>query len=49
MDEPYVSASVIIPDSYVGTVMDLARERRGVYVRTDYPAKGRVMIHYKCR
>ena len=47
MDEPYVSASVIIPDTYVGTVMDLARDRRGVYVRTDYPAKGRVMIHYK--
>ena len=47
MDEPFVSASVIIPDSYVGTVMDLARDRRGVYVRTDYPARGRVMIHYK--
>ena len=47
MDEPFVNASVIIPDSYVGTVMELARERRGVYVRTDYPAKGRVMIHYK--
>ncbi len=46
-DEPFVSASVIIPSLYVGTVMDLARERRGVYVRTDYPAKDRVMIHYK--
>ncbi len=47
MDEPMVAASVIIPSLYVGTVMDLARERRGVYVRTDYPAKDRVMIHYK--
>ena len=47
MDEPMVAASVIIPSHYVGTVMDLARERRGVYVRTDYPAKDRVMIHYK--
>ena len=35
MDEPFVDASVIIPATYVGTVMDLARDRRGVYVRTD--------------
>ncbi|MEO7715956.1 MAG: translation elongation factor 4 [Capsulimonas sp.] len=47
MDEPMVAASVIIPSHYVGTVMDLARERRGVYIRTDYPARDRVMIHYK--
>ena len=47
MDEPFVDASIIIPSTYVGTVMDLARDRRGVYVRTDYPARDRVMIHYK--
>ena len=47
IEEPLVAASIIIPSTYVGTVMDLARERRGVYVRTDYPAKDRVMIHYK--
>jgi len=47
MDEPYVTASVIIPATYVGAVMDLARERRGIYIKTDYPAKDRVMIFYK--
>ncbi len=47
MDEPYVNASVIIPSSFVGTVMDLGRERRGVYVKTEYPAKDRVILHYK--
>jgi len=47
MDEPYVTASIIIPSTYVGTVMDMARERRGVYLRTEYPAKERVMIFYK--
>jgi GTP-binding protein LepA len=47
MDEPYVTASVIIPSTYVGAVMDLARERRGIYLRTEYPAKDRVMIFYK--
>ncbi len=47
MDEPYVTASVIIPSTYVGAVMDLARERRGIYIKTEYPAKDRVMIYYK--
>ena len=47
MDEPYVTASIIIPTTYVGTVMDLARDRRGIYLRTEYPAKDRVMIFYK--
>ena len=47
MDEPYVTASIIIPSTYVGTVMDLARDRRGIYLRTEYPAKDRVMIFYK--
>ena len=47
MDEPYVTASIIIPSTYVGTVMDMARDRRGIYLRTEYPAKDRVMIYYK--
>ena len=47
MEEPYVTASVIIPSIYVGTVMDLARERRGVYIKTEYPARDRVMVFYK--
>jgi GTP-binding protein LepA len=47
MDEPYVTASIIIPSTYVGQVMDMARDRRGVYLRTEYPAKDRVMIFYK--
>ncbi len=47
MDEPYVTASIIIPSTYVGQVMDLARDRRGIYLRTEYPAKDRVMIFYK--
>ncbi len=47
MDEPYVTASIIIPSAYVGQVMDMARDRRGIYLRTEYPAKERVMIFYK--
>jgi len=47
IEEPYVNATVIIPSTYVGTIMDLARDRRGVYVKTEYPARDRVMLHYK--
>jgi GTP-binding protein LepA len=47
IEEPLVNASVIVPTTYVGTIMDLARDRRGVYVRSEYPARDRVMLHYK--
>jgi len=32
--EPYIRASIIIPDTYMGTVMNLCMERRGI--NTDY-------------
>ncbi len=42
--EPYIKASIIIPDKYIGPVMDLCRERRGENVRFDYISKGRVEV-----
>ncbi|MBC8142612.1 MAG: elongation factor 4 [Armatimonadetes bacterium] len=47
VEEPYVEAMVIVPTEYVGTVMEMARERRGEFGRMEYPAPGRVMLHYK--
>src|SRR5205823_889507 len=47
IEEPYVDATVFIPSTYVGTVMDLARDRRGEFVRMDHPAPDRVVLHYK--
>jgi len=47
VEEPYVEAMVIVPTEYVGTVMDMARERRGIMGRMEYPAPGRVMLHYE--
>ena len=47
IEEPMVDATVIIPSTYVGTIMDLARDRRGIYVKTEYPARDRVMLHYR--
>jgi GTP-binding protein LepA len=47
IEEPYVDATVFIPSGYVGTVMDLSRDRRGIFVRMDHPAPDRVMLHYQ--
>ena len=47
MEEPYVDATVLMPLQYFGTVMDLCRDRRGEYVKPEYPAPDRVILHYK--
>jgi GTP-binding protein LepA len=43
-EEPYIRASILIPERYVGTVMKLCMERRGVNSRLNYPAPGRIEI-----
>ena len=47
IEEPYVEATIIVPTDYVGTVMEMGRERRGIYGHMEYPAPGRVMLHYQ--
>jgi GTP-binding protein LepA len=47
VEEPYVEATIIVPTEYVGTVMDMGRDRRGIFGRMEYPAPGRVMMHYE--
>ena len=47
VDEPYVDAMIIVPDGYVGAVMDMGRDRRGILGKMEYPAPGRVMLHYQ--
>ena len=42
--EPYIKASIIIPDKYIGPVMDLCLEKRGGNIKFDYISKGRVEI-----
>ena len=46
-DEPFVDATVILPAIYVGTIMDLCRDRRGEFVSMEYPATDRVMLRYR--
>ena len=44
--EPYVKASIMVPNDYVGTVMELCQEKRGKFVNMEYLTTHRVMISY---
>ncbi|MCL2497365.1 MAG: translation elongation factor 4 [Symbiobacteriaceae bacterium] len=46
MAEPYVKATIITPDTYIGTVMELVQERRGTYDHLDYLDPHRAMLIY---
>ena len=45
-EEPFIRASIMIPERYVGVVMKLCMERRGVNSRLNYPTTGRVEIAF---
>jgi len=46
IEEPAVDATIMCPQEYVGTVMTLCQERRGIFKKTEYPSTNRVMIYY---
>jgi GTP-binding protein LepA len=45
--EPYVKASIMTPNEYVGTIMELCQEKRGAFINMEYLTTQRVMISYK--
>jgi GTP-binding protein LepA len=42
--EPYIKTSILIPERYMGAVMELCLERRGENSRFNYPTQGRIEI-----
>jgi GTP-binding protein LepA len=46
VEEPVVSSTIMVPQEYVGAVMTLCQERRGIYRKTEYPTPQRVILHY---
>jgi GTP-binding protein LepA len=44
--EPFIRASILMPERYMGAVMKLCMERRGVNSRFHYPTPGRVEITF---
>jgi GTP-binding protein LepA len=47
IDEPFVKATVIVPNDFVGAIMELSQEKRGVFKNMSYLDEKRVMIHYE--
>lgn len=46
IEEPLVEADIMTPESYIGSIMELCQERRGVYKDMTYLDKKRVTIKY---
>ena len=46
MEEPVVNANVMTPPAYIGAIMELCQEKRGVFVDMKYLEETRVEMHY---
>ncbi|MEG6614847.1 translation elongation factor 4 [Peptococcaceae bacterium 1198_IL3148] len=46
MEEPFVKATIMVPKDFVGSVMELCQERRGVFKNMEYLGMTRVMLVY---
>ncbi len=46
-EEPFVKASLIAPQEYVGNIMDLCQARRGEFKNMEYLDANRVELHYE--
>ncbi len=47
MEEPVVSAEIMVTSDYVGAIMTLCQERRGVYLSMEYLEETRALIKYE--
>ncbi|WP_420807552.1 translation elongation factor 4 [Brochothrix thermosphacta] len=47
VEEPYVNASIMVPNEYVGAVMELTQRKRGNFITMDYMDDIRVNVKYE--
>ena len=47
MEEPMVNAEVMVTSEYIGAIMDLCQERRGIYVSMEYMEESRALLKYE--
>ena len=45
--EPYIRGRILMPQEFVGGVINLAQERRGIQVNMEYPSPKRVLLEYE--
>ena len=47
IEEPYVKATMMVPNDYVGAVMEICQKKRGNFIDMEYIDETRVSIHYE--
>ena len=46
IEEPYVTATIILPKEFTGAIMDLCQNKRGIFNNMEYLEETRAMLHY---
>jgi len=47
IEEPYVTASIMTPEDYVGVIMELCQTKRGIFQNMQYISDNRVQLTYE--
>ncbi len=47
IEEPWVTLDIITPKDYIGSIMSLVQDKRGVYKNTEYLDQERAILHYE--
>ncbi|KKS70186.1 MAG: Elongation factor 4 [Candidatus Magasanikbacteria bacterium GW2011_GWE2_42_7] len=50
IEEPWMDVDIIVPENFIGNIMSLVAERKGIYANTEYLSAGssqRAMLHYQ--
>ena len=47
IEEPYIFTNIIAPAEYVGAIMELCQNKRGIYKSIDYIDATRINVHYE--
>ncbi|MCQ6266286.1 translation elongation factor 4 [Fictibacillus sp. WQ 8-8] len=47
VEEPYVKATIMTPNDYVGTIMEICQKKRGIFQTMDYLENNRVNVLYE--
>lgn len=47
MEEPFVSAEIMVTSEFIGSIMDLCQERRGIYISMEYIEETRAVLKYE--
>ena len=47
IEEPWIKIDVVSPTNYIGGIMQMVQEKRGIYLNTEYLDADRVILHYE--